>query len=191
MSDTRRKFYKKARLTFAIAEMHYRSAMILLQRENEELNDFKPSLLPSAYALYSLSLEMYFKCLYLESGQEAPHTHDLLDLFSGLNEKLKNLIETGYENLCKESDWVKSVKYYYPETDWSIRGVLEQAKNGFVTWRYFHEVTLEDRCKTINFSLYEALPAVRGLILMNYPHWEEINNDEVVGGKSEINIPPT
>lgn len=184
-----REYIKKAKYTFAVAEMHYFSATKLLNLDSNNIDDTSPSLLPSGYTLYCLALELYLKSLYFESGQTPPKRHDLVSLFDGLSKSSKELIEHGYETIFHESNWGKTTKARYPDIDFSLRGVLTAAKNGFETWRYIHEIALEDRHKSISFSLYEALPAVRALILTAYPSWCEFKNSDIIGEINRICIP--
>lgn len=186
--NNRRQNFKKARYTFAIAEMHYRGANILLEKESEDSVDSEPSLLPPGYALFSLALELYLKAIQIENGKK-PWGHDLFKLFEGLDERTKKIIKDRHEKLFNDTDWGKAVKSNYPDKDFSLKGVLEEAKDGFETWRYFHEVSLEKRQKMISFNLYEAATAIRAFLLFQYPNWEEINNDEIIGEKVNLPMP--
>lgn len=60
--NSRREKHKKAKYTFAVAEMHYRAAQTLLEIDHADTVDVEPSLLPSGYSLYSLAIELYLKC---------------------------------------------------------------------------------------------------------------------------------
>lgn len=188
--NSQRENYKKAKYTFAVAEMHYRAAQSLLEIDHSDTDDIEPSLLPPGYTLYSLAIELYLKCLYFENGQNPPRSHDLLKLFEGLNDTAKSIIEHGYNKLFQDSDWARAVKLHYPDGDFSLRGVLKEAKDGFETWRYFHEATLENRRNMISFSLYEVLPAIRAFIITSYPNWREVSNSEILGENSSLVIPP-
>jgi hypothetical protein len=55
------------------------------------------------------------------------------------------------------------------------------AKNGFVDWRFFHEKVADGSGDSTTFSLFEALPAIRGYLLTSYPKWEEVDSNEILG----------
>ena len=134
--------------------------------------------------LYSFSTELYLKCLILENGDEPEHIHDLLKLWDKVDPRARQMIEEGDNHLCGTVPQVKQLHDNYPHLDWSIRGVLGEARNAFILWRYFYETVLEGNQKEVTFSPFEATHSIRQFILSMYPKWAEVDNDEILGERT-------
>jgi hypothetical protein len=107
----------------------------------------------------ALSIEIYLKALLLQSGQPAPKTHELSDLFSKLPQDFQKVVEAAYEQLRQTEVDRETAAFALhiaapgPQTprfgsssatqDNSVKGVLQRGASAFVTWRYLfaHSIT--------------------------------------------------
>ncbi|MED0688046.1 hypothetical protein [Anoxybacillus ayderensis] len=88
----------------------------------------------------ALAIELYLKCNYvLDRGKRPPNSHDLYNLYTGLNQESRNLINVLYEKFLEIDPAVKVMKEQMPEVDLKIESVLRQMNKAFVNWRYNHE----------------------------------------------------
>jgi hypothetical protein len=122
--------------SFRVAESFQRCGHILSYYVNHD-----PSLTAQWIINTALSIEIYFKCLYLiENGKEL-RGHHLLELFQSLSVSSRNAIKTIYTNEFvaspskKHWDWF--VNQGAPIPDFTqIAEALEHANSAFVSWRY-------------------------------------------------------
>lgn len=132
----------------------------------------------------NLALELALKSLLIAEYGKAPQEHNLLKLFNKAPTKVKNILQACYLHNMKKLDF-KAMAFHLkvgegldkPTHDLTknpnekIEDVLSRSPNGFVLWRYFHEVPKEPvliehkklyiitRCilhhVRVNFDLYD------------------------------------
>jgi HEPN domain-containing protein len=117
----------------------------------------------------SLAIELYIKALYLVQGNHT-HGHDLLDLYHGIPDDLRQTISDNYKKTCEEADsncnksviigkkktHSKLTDKGYPNKDdvgdlKDIETVLSLCRNMYITWRYMHEDNKDDNLKLFVF----------------------------------------
>ena len=100
----------------------------------------------------ALAIEIYLKALLLHSGQAAPKTHELPDLFAKLPSSVRSQVEQAYECLrateseCATAAFAIHITHTTAPSpnfgeaaktqDNSFKGILQRAASAFVTWRY-------------------------------------------------------
>jgi len=131
-----------------IAQKIYETA----QRYSESakiLNSINLEQRKSSQIMAALSLELYFKCIYLiENGKEfkvnGNRSHDFKKLFEDLDEKTKDLIVSYYNILISTRDLSdikaiekKMVGKHIINT--SFHSIIENWSNVFIKFRYSYE----------------------------------------------------
>ncbi len=105
----------------------------------------------------SFSSELYLKCIILTETGNAPRGHDLRELFDGLRDESKQVIENEWnaENARKSAvlDEIDR-RSGSPNTPRNLKDALAREGNAFEKWRYAYEPG-----KLPNFSLGN-LPAI-------------------------------
>ena len=84
----------------------------------------------------TFACELYLKSLYLAKGNTPPKKHQLKQLFDGLEEELKQKIETNYKA--------------YHATFVPLTVLLEKHDDSFEKWRYYYELNSFDELSSFD-----------------------------------------
>jgi hypothetical protein len=117
----------------------------------DALNDLG-GLVASATNL-TLAVELYLKTLYILLRVPVPHTHNLLQLFSGLPQEVEEALTRAYDAMgCPSPEVACGITLQLsvrpltdddprPEArpDHGLRSVLDRGRDAFETWRYLYE----------------------------------------------------
>lgn len=138
----------------------FKDASDILTKQLGRTHD--PALIAPIFLNLSLSLELYFKCLFfIENGDLPERIHLLSKLYSKLSIESRKAIEQRFNMLIEMSPVAQSVKKDYTNLDWSIYTLLQQYPNIFVDIRY-----LFDKQPKYNvFGMGEIVDATRERIV--------------------------
>ena len=100
--------------------------------------------------LLGLATELALKALHIREGGARPKSHDLLELFASLPERMRRRLHSKMPSVPEIHPSLPSV---YP----GIREVLQANRTVFVEWRYLHE-RIGGHAETS--TLKEALSAI-------------------------------
>jgi len=156
---------------FQIAE-GYSKAGLLLTKYAGRAND--SSVLHSLMALKGLAVEAYLKCLYDLDHQKSYTGDDLQKLFEALGKSSQDLIETYFEELKENSDFIKLAHVQYKEMaghdiHMDIDHVLGEWSHAFGKRRFFF-----DPDHKVSFLAFQEIRgALRRRLLELHPELEE------------------
>lgn len=156
---------------FQIAE-GYTKAGLLLMKYASRAND--SSVLHSLMALKGLALEGYLKCLYDLDHQKSYTGDDLQKLFEALGKSSQDQIETYFEELVENSEFIKlahahhkEIKGHHMKTD--LDHVLGEWAHAFGKRRFF----FEPDHKVSFLAFREIRDALRRRLIELHPDLEE------------------
>jgi hypothetical protein len=104
----------------------------------------------------NLASELFLKSLLIALNHKAPNTHDLSNLYKRIPEEIRNHFQIHYErntlingrkpffvylNSYKNEDG--DVVTNEKQTKFTIEDVLSRSSNGFILWRYCHELNMD------------------------------------------------
>ena len=156
---------------FQIAE-GYSKAGLLLTKYAGRAND--SSVLHSLMALKGLAVEAYLKCLYDLDHQKSYTGDDLQKLFEALGKSSQELIETYFEELKENSEFIKLAHAQYKEMKghdihMNIDQVLGEWSHAFGKRRFFF-----DPDHKVSFLAFQEIRgALRRRLLELHPELEE------------------
>ncbi len=134
---------KKKKTNYGDSELMMRSAqslgMLAKKLNSDQKIDFKSPLFEGVFiavpVFYALATELALKAWQAREGQGKFHaSHDLLELFDGLNDSTKKRLES---RLAKRPN--QFMEGTYDPISASIRETLEFHRKTFVEWRYLYE----------------------------------------------------
>jgi hypothetical protein len=161
---------------FQIAE-GYSKAGLLLMKYAGRAND--STVLHSLMVLKGLAVEGYLKCLYVLDHQKSYTGDDLQKLYEALGKSSQELIETYFEELKENSDFIKLAHSQYREMSgqdihMDIDHVLGEWSQAFGKRRFFF-----DPLHKVSFLAFQEIRgALRRRLLELHPELEEVTEPQ-------------
>ena len=157
---------------FQIAE-GYSKAGLLLMKYACRAND--SSVLHSLMVLQGLAVEGYLKCLYALDHQKSYTGDDLQKLFEALGKSSQDQIESSFEELVENSEFIKKAHAQHKE----IKGHLMNMDLDYVLGEWAHafgkrRFLFEPDHKVSFLAFQEIRGALRRRVLDLHPELEEV-----------------
>lgn len=123
-----------------------------------------PTLIPTL-VLQAFATELYLKCILVLNTGDAPHVHQLVQLYQQLTPTQKTRVEELYNAECQSDLAFQGMQGTEPTTTFTLVYALQEMNRAFEAWRYAYESVPEK-----SFLGHPWIAAAR-LILELRPDW--------------------
>jgi hypothetical protein len=150
------------RAIFDQADAYFLASNIL----EEQVSQARPQLLMPFSVYGAFALELYLKCALALEGKAIKREHDLVQLFSDMDQTTQTMIRAEFDRLLLPLD-ASAVRDAKPWL-WIVNfdSCLSAGRNIFMKWRYAYETPANSAGWTPNMTA-----ATRNSILSLRPDW--------------------